>query len=505
MRLLSLVFLLTACDDHLFGQASHQAPPPDAEGWCGVQQVIAGSCLSCHSAGALVAGLDLETDAHAALVGVTGASGLLVDPGNPDGSVLLRKLEGTQGASEGGPMPPGSALDEASTALVRDWIAAGADGVCSDAPATPPPPATPPVIDGEGWCAAIQLINTSCAGCHSATAAAGGLDLETDPYGALVNVTSSFGDPLVLPGDPDASLLIAKIAGTQGDRGSAMPPGGTVAPEVVTALTDWILAGADQVCAEEPPPITGGFHPAGWEAPDVHGMAAKFQQLDCRTCHGDQLQGGIGPACESCHGGGWETTCTFCHGGQDSTTGAPPEDIDDNVLIQFSPFQKHTQHLDAGAHQPIPCETCHTVPTSALTMGHFFDDSTPGRAEVRFTLLGSGGTWSGQSCGVYCHGDGQGPGTVDHTAGPRQCDSCHPFMNSSENALDGMSGHHEDHIDEGLHCSNCHSTVGSNGVIAIPGQHVDGTVQVVLPAGMSRASGGCTGTCHGETHNNRSW
>ncbi|MEZ4322337.1 MAG: c-type cytochrome domain-containing protein [Myxococcota bacterium] len=388
VRLLPFVFLLASCDDHLFGASGHTPVVPQGDGWCAVQQVLASSCAGCHSSGAAAGGLDLQTDAHAALVGVPGSTGaLLVDAGSPDTSLLIRKIEGTQAADEGGAMPPGSALSSDLTSLVRAWI------------------------------------------------------------------------------------------------------------------TD----GADSACDEAPPPVTGGFHPDGWEAPDVHGLAAKFQQLDCRECHGDQLQGELGPACESCHGSGWETTCTFCHGGQDSTTGAPPEDIDDNTDVTLSPFQKHTQHLDPGSHAPIPCETCHTVPTSALTLGHFFDDDTPGRAEVRFSGLAAGGSWNGQSCGVYCHGDGQGPGSVDHASGPRQCSSCHPFMGSGEAALEGMSGEHEEHIDEGLACASCHSTATPAGGIAIPDQHVDGTVQVVLPAGMTRSAAGCTGTCHGETHVNRSW
>ena len=67
-------------------------------------------------------------------------------------------------------------------------------------------------------------------------------------YAALVNMisTSSMcgGMALVVPGDPEASLLIHKINGTQpcGDR---MPQGGDPLPRAqVTMVTNWVAAGA---------------------------------------------------------------------------------------------------------------------------------------------------------------------------------------------------------------------------------------------------------------------
>jgi hypothetical protein len=98
--------------------------------------VFARSCAtaSCHGAGQ-AGGLDLTPDAaYSSLVGVPAtnpaahAAGLLrVAPGDPAGSFLLDKLQGTLTPDEGVPMPRvGASLPASSIALIRRWIAAGA-------------------------------------------------------------------------------------------------------------------------------------------------------------------------------------------------------------------------------------------------------------------------------------------------------------------------------------------------------------------------------------------
>ena len=79
------------------------------------------------------------SEAYANLVGVPAsnmaahAAGLLrVAPGDPDGSFLIRKLEGALTADEGTPMPQaGARLPQDRIDLLRRWIAAGAP---ADAP-----------------------------------------------------------------------------------------------------------------------------------------------------------------------------------------------------------------------------------------------------------------------------------------------------------------------------------------------------------------------------------
>ncbi len=77
---------------------------------------------SCHSGGAPTGDLNLEAaNSHAALVGITSVEdmGLLrVNPGNPNASYLIQKLESGH--------PPGAPLSQPDIDVIRQWISAGA-------------------------------------------------------------------------------------------------------------------------------------------------------------------------------------------------------------------------------------------------------------------------------------------------------------------------------------------------------------------------------------------
>lgn len=92
-------------------------------------EVLVPSCAfsSCHGSGTGGLSID-ESGGYEALVDVesVGMPGeILVIPGDPDQSYLVRKLEGGPDIA-GDEMPPGGLLDEERLQLVRDWIAAGA-------------------------------------------------------------------------------------------------------------------------------------------------------------------------------------------------------------------------------------------------------------------------------------------------------------------------------------------------------------------------------------------
>ena len=91
--------------------------------------VLTPICTTCHSGAAAPLGLRLEEGvSYALLVNApsTEVPALLrVEPGNPDSSYLIQKLEGT--AAVGGRMPlGGGALPPATIAVVRQWILEGA-------------------------------------------------------------------------------------------------------------------------------------------------------------------------------------------------------------------------------------------------------------------------------------------------------------------------------------------------------------------------------------------
>ena len=91
--------------------------------------VLTPMCTTCHEGAAAPLGLRLDaSSAYAALVNapsVEVSSLKRVDPGNPAGSYLLQKLEGT--ASVGGRMPLGMPpLAPATIEVIRQWIRGGA-------------------------------------------------------------------------------------------------------------------------------------------------------------------------------------------------------------------------------------------------------------------------------------------------------------------------------------------------------------------------------------------
>lgn len=110
------------------GTAGTGVVDPDPNG-CGdvVTRIFVPTCggTGCHSAKASQQGLDLVTPPVASrLVGISGTTCLqtLVDPGQPENSLLYRKLLPMPGCGAQMPLarPP---LSSADVACVRDWIA----------------------------------------------------------------------------------------------------------------------------------------------------------------------------------------------------------------------------------------------------------------------------------------------------------------------------------------------------------------------------------------------
>lgn len=93
----------------------------------------------------------------------------------------------------------------------------------------------------------LPIFRSRCAGpnCHRAAPFAAGLDLtDANAFGSLVGVASS-GNPAlqrVVPGDPDRSLLVAKLLPNP-PIGSRMPlVGAPLEPEQIDRIRNWIEA-----------------------------------------------------------------------------------------------------------------------------------------------------------------------------------------------------------------------------------------------------------------------
>ncbi len=263
------------------------------------------------------------------------------------------------------------------------------------------------------------------------------------------------------------------------------------------------------------PWLDGGqrFHPLGYADHDQHSPDMELQRMDCRDCHALDLTGGLGPSCDSCHEPGWRSDCLFCHGADDNLTGAPPRDLGALPMSGSQAFLAHTAHVTEGISRAFDCTECHVKPTEVLSTGHAFD-ATPGMGEVTFAMgLSAAGDYDGAgTCStLYCHGNGRGNnGTVSDGSTAMQCGSCHPGMASSESAWESMSGEHRKHLQEsGVTCGSCHLDVTSDGIsIRGPLLHVDGLNQLRFSAAGFSFDGGtnrCSGTCHGERHDNEGW
>jgi hypothetical protein len=122
--------------------------------------VLTPLCTTCHSGAAAPLGLRLDEGAsYALLVNAPSTevpSLLRVDPGNPDGSYLIQKLEGT--AAVGARMPlGGSPLSAETIGVICQWIAEGAQASSSLQPSAPSLTAVWP-LDGSDVSGATTIV-----------------------------------------------------------------------------------------------------------------------------------------------------------------------------------------------------------------------------------------------------------------------------------------------------------------------------------------------------------
>jgi hypothetical protein len=93
-----------------------------------------------------------------------------------------------------------------------------------------------------------RVFTPSCAfsTCHSGSAPAAGLDLDSASRDAMVDVPSPVHGVsiLVVPGDPDASYLYQKLAEDPPAVGDRMPIGSPLDPTRLALVRAWIAAGA---------------------------------------------------------------------------------------------------------------------------------------------------------------------------------------------------------------------------------------------------------------------
>lgn len=150
---------------------------------------------------------------------------------------------------------------------------------------------------------------------------------------------------------------------------------------------------------------------------NFHGLFLKADSWNiskCSSCHGSNFAGGTqSPTCKTsgCHTSAQgPAACNTCHGDFNNPSQiSPPKDLDGNTLTSFPGVGAHTKHLSAFANGiSLACSECHTVPVDVNTDGHLGSD---GKAEFSFGAFTNklGGTsydfGTNKCSNTYCHGN----------------------------------------------------------------------------------------------------
>lgn len=109
-----------------------------------------------------------------------------------------------------------------------------APGASTVPSATPSPGAAPAAVSFSQD--VLPIFEAKCSMCHGVL---GGWDGTS--YEAVINTGNNA--PVVIPGDPENSLLAQKLLGTQ-TEGAIMPPAGKLPDAEIQIILDWIAAGA---------------------------------------------------------------------------------------------------------------------------------------------------------------------------------------------------------------------------------------------------------------------
>ena len=331
------VLLWAACDDQPLRPGGYaetpDTPVPDVPNVCDVaERVFTPKCAGCHGEGGVFPELT-ENGAQALVESTSQLYGdvALVVAGDLEGSLLYRKVSGTQTENEGAVMPIGAPLDETELNLIASWIEEGASMDCtapaagdggsppttvsedagasipeSDAGAAPPDGQNITICDVDA-----VLFAPKCVSCHGPGAQAPDLSA-TGALSSLVEIEGAGGVVRVVPGDASASLLYQKLDGSA--AGARMPLGGMASDSEMEIVREWINQGATLDCsapADAGPPTQGtdaGSEPPAEDAGD--GSMQSMQDAGGGTSQSSNINicdvsaELFAPKCASCHAPG---------------------------------------------------------------------------------------------------------------------------------------------------------------------------------------------------------
>ncbi|HEY4750298.1 MAG TPA: hypothetical protein VIH60_07920 [Steroidobacteraceae bacterium] len=205
-------------DDEGQPVSAGNAPAPLTADFQSIQDnVFTPICTRCHSGAGAPEGLQLDAQhSYALLVGVPSTEQpqlLRVDPGSPDESYLVLKLQGSAGIV-GAQMPFGGPyLDSATIDVIRQWIANGA------------PPA-----DATTAAAHFAVSSVSPSGQTTLPAPQIVLVLNHEPDASLINYTTLRLDRLTANGAEPASDSLSLQLAKGNPRALLITPGTPLTP-----------------------------------------------------------------------------------------------------------------------------------------------------------------------------------------------------------------------------------------------------------------------------------
>jgi mono/diheme cytochrome c family protein len=228
--------------------------------------VLQARCVMCHQGDAAPLGLRLDS-LEALLAG--SRRGPIVKAGDPTGSELIRRLEGT--SSPRMPMTGPPFLTDAETALFRRWVEAGLSAGIGARQPSPVSPSRPAPGGAVTYAHVAPIFATRCAKCHAERGLIGPAP-EGYRLTSLAETLATRERARVVPGHPEASELLRRLRGEARPR---MPLDGPpyLSEDETRLVAEWIRQGArDASGAATAVPVGAAVR--------LHGTLAGPRQLD---------------------------------------------------------------------------------------------------------------------------------------------------------------------------------------------------------------------------------
>ena len=236
---------------HVFASGGAAAPGTQEFYSSRVTDILQNNCVDCHSDPAK-GGLHLDSYAG---IRAGGDDGAVIVPGDPESSMLIQAIRRNGDLK----MPPRRALKDDEVADLVAWVKAGAVGAdktpsaSASSTSSMKSPAASPTASHASAPAMVKvaasdteadffenkvrpILANSCYDCH-ADSASGGLRLDSK---TAFEQGGAHG-ALIVPGDPDKSLLIQAVRQTGALK---MPKGGKLQEDEVATLVEWVKKGA---------------------------------------------------------------------------------------------------------------------------------------------------------------------------------------------------------------------------------------------------------------------